>query len=61
MGVFASPVVYVVLLQAVDFENVSVSGVIGLTLVGLQNGFVCESIAESLLARGKQPQAAAGE
>lgn len=50
IGIFASPVVYVVLLQAVDLENISLSGTIALTLVGLQNGFVCEALADSLFS-----------
>jgi hypothetical protein len=52
MALFASPVVYVVLLQAVDLENISLAGLMGLTLVGLQNGFVCNTIAESIVNRG---------
>ncbi|MET1416830.1 hypothetical protein ABVF61_31535 [Roseibium sp. HPY-6] len=51
IGVFASPVVYVVLLQAVDLENISLAGILALTLVGLQNGFVCETLADSLFSQ----------
>lgn len=49
LGVFASPVVYAVLLQAVDLTNITASGVLGVTPVGLQNGFVCNTIAESMV------------
>lgn len=49
LGIFASPVVYAVLLQAVNMEEISVGGFIGLILVGLQNGFVCNTIAESMI------------
>lgn len=52
MALFASPVVYIVQLQAVDLENISLAGFMGLTLVGLQNGFVCNTLAESMLNRG---------
>lgn len=58
MGVFASPVVYIVLLQAVDLEDMSLTGIVGLTLVGLQNGFVCETLAESIFAGRRQTQGA---
>lgn len=49
LGVFASPVVYAVLLQAINITNVTISGLFGLTLVGLQNGFVCNTIADSII------------
>lgn len=52
LGIFASPVVYVILLQAVDLDNVSPGKVFALTLVGLQNGFVCNTIADSLIGGG---------
>ena len=48
LGLFASPVVYAILLQAIDLNNASVASAIGLTLVGLQNGFVCQSIADAI-------------
>lgn len=54
LGIFASPVVYAVLLQAIDLEDLSASGIAGLTLVGLQNGFVCNTIAESIVNRTGQ-------
>lgn len=52
LGIFASPVVYVVLLQAIDMTNVTTGSFIGLTLVGLQNGFVCNTVADSLINSG---------
>lgn len=53
LGVFASPVVYAVLLQAVDLTSISVSGFVGITLVGLQNGFACNAVADALLDSGR--------
>jgi hypothetical protein len=49
LGMFASPVVYAVLLQAIDLTNVTIASFVGSTLVGLQNGFVCNTIADSLI------------
>jgi hypothetical protein len=49
LGLFASPVVYTMLLQAIDLQNTSITGIIGITLVGLQNGFVCNSIADAMI------------
>ena len=60
MGVFASPVVYVVLLQAVDLENISIGGFVAVTLVGLQNGFVCNSIADALFENNPTANPKAG-
>lgn len=51
MALFASPVVYVILLQAINLEEISLAGILALTLVGLQNGFVCNSVAESIMNR----------
>lgn len=48
LGLFGSPVVYAILLQAIDLNNASVASAAGLTLVGLQNGFVCQSIADAI-------------
>lgn len=48
MAMFASPVIYAVLLQAVNLETLSLAAVFSLTLIGLQNGFVCNQLAESL-------------
>ncbi|PZQ88718.1 MAG: hypothetical protein DI534_11230 [Leifsonia xyli] len=55
LGIFASPVVYAVLLQAVNMETITLSGFIGLTLVGLQNGFVCNTVAESVIGGKPKP------
>lgn len=49
LGVFASPVVYAVLLQAINISDITISGIFGITLVGLQNGFVCNTIADSIV------------
>ena len=48
MAMFASPVVYAVLLPAVDLETTSAAAMFSLTLIGLQNGFACNVIARSL-------------
>ena len=48
MAMFASPVVYAILLPAVDLETISAAAIFSLTLIGLQNGFVCNALAESL-------------
>jgi branched-subunit amino acid transport protein AzlD len=53
LGMFASPVVYVVLLQAINLERFTIAAFIGVTLVGLQNGFVCNVVADALIA-GRQ-------
>ncbi|CAH2394151.1 hypothetical protein [Mesorhizobium ventifaucium] len=58
LGIFASPVVYAVLLQAIDMTNVTASAFIGITLVGLQNGFVCNTVAESFVKNGPSGQSA---
>ena len=52
LGIFAAPVVYVILLQAVDLETVSAAKIFALTLVGLQNGFVCNTAADGLISKG---------
>jgi hypothetical protein len=52
LGLFGSPVVYAILLQAIDLTNVSFGSAAGLTLVGLQNGFVCQSIADAIRPKG---------
>jgi hypothetical protein len=46
-------VVYVVLLQAINLERFTIAAFIGVTLVGLQNGFVCNVVADALIA-GRQ-------
>ncbi len=51
MGIFASPVLYVILLQAVNLDSITIGGFIAVTLVGLQNGFVCNSIADALFEK----------
>jgi hypothetical protein len=58
LGIFASPVVYAILLQAIDLTNVTASSFIGITLVGLQNGFVCNTVADSFIKNGLQGQSA---
>jgi hypothetical protein len=52
LGLFGSPVVYAILLQAIDLTNISIGSAAGLTLVGLQNGFVCQSIADAIRPKG---------
>jgi len=52
LGLFGSPVVYAILLQAVDLTNISIGSAAGMTLVGLQNGFVCQSIADAIRLKG---------
>lgn len=54
LGMFASPVVYVILLQAINLDKVSLVAFIGITLVGLQNGFVCNVVADTLI--GEKPK-----
>ena len=49
LGIFAAPVVYVILLQAVDLDTPTTAKFLALTLVGLQNGFVCNTIADALI------------
>ena len=49
IGLFASPVVYAVLLQAVDLESISAGAIFSLTLISLQNGYVCNRVADSVL------------
>jgi hypothetical protein len=56
LGMFASPVVYAILLQAIDMTNVTIASFVGITLVGLQNGFVCNTIADSLINNGPSGQ-----
>lgn len=56
LGVFASPVVYAVLLQAIDMTNVTMGSFVGITLVGLQNGFVCNTVADSFINNGPASQ-----
>lgn len=53
LGVFASPVIFAMLLQAVDLTNIRLSGFVGITLVGLQNGFACNAVADALLDSGR--------
>ncbi|MBB2962534.1 hypothetical protein [Methylobacterium sp. R2-1] len=60
LGIFASPVVYAVLLQAVNLETITASGFVGLTLVGLQNGFVCNTIAETIIGGKPKPLGVGG-
>jgi hypothetical protein len=48
LGLFGSPVVYAILLQAIDLNSASIASATGVTLVGLQNGFVCQSIADAI-------------
>jgi hypothetical protein len=58
LGMFASPVVYIILLQAISLDTFSLPAFIAITLVGLQNGFVCNIVADTLI--GEKSKTVAG-
>jgi len=61
LGMFASPVVYVILLQAINLDRFTLPALIGVTLVGLQNGFVCNVVADGLIAGRPAPAQTGGQ
>lgn len=51
MGLFVSPLIYAILLQAIDLETIDAASVFSLTLIGLQNGYVCNTLADAFFAK----------
>ncbi len=59
IGLFVSPLIYAILLQAVDLETIDAASVFSLTLIGLQNGYVCNTVADSFFTNaGATPDSA---